>query len=562
MGIRSLLLEEVLSKTEANYWDGEVRRRFPLAVFEELEVPLAAVAAPFVEATPYRYVDDTVLNTGLEILSQNEERTFAAVDAHSISLDRGISSLFRKSDTSMNEKHLGHSSAVDIRLIATAFFPEYLRWTEHIYGNLIRLFWACLKSGGVQGSFSLRGCTDHLERKGPVEFRRGYDDRVRNAIAHGDFNFTAIGIEFGESHVTTLTSSEFLRLHDDMVRTSNALAVAILLHWASVLSRIPERFRVPPSLAVRVAAPRIDRPGLRVVDAVTSQLDLVGRQLKVAVELAERSRTLVLGRCLQVAAHIVEAGANGYDQFAVEVMQGEPVSSLVLIDPKTLKELLHEDAPEDRLKEALSGDPMIWYDESVLRSRLRLWTAAFRSTWRVARRQIIQNWHDEGLMIGKGRYYIREVETTSVGGIPRVRVRAILRDPRDADNLTIVKSVLADLVKRGRRQRVKTYDKMEGISFSLRRKPQIVMVDLFRTDGHMRWLTSGGWLAGNVIAVAERTWRGRNPVHVTNPQCVENNVRMRFEIDAEAAERALRDAENLIADIRLKAANRQKRKGS
>ena len=64
------------------------------------------------------------------------------------------------------------------------------------------------------------------------------------------------------------------------------------------------------------------------------------------------------------------------------------------------------------------------------------------------------------------------------------------------------------------------------------RKPQVVLVHLYREDGPLRWLRSGGWLQGNLVAVAERTWRGRPPVQIKNPEELIGPIRVRFSLDA------------------------------
>jgi hypothetical protein len=80
-----------------------------------------------------------------------------------------------------------------------------------------------------------------------------------------------------------------------------------------------------------------------------------------------------------------------------------------------------------------------------------------------------------------------------------------------------------------------------------------VFVDLYRTDGTLRWLTHGGWLAGNLVAVGERVWGRRTPIRVTNPQVIYRGIRIRYEIDAAAAADAIIRMEKMVQEIRAKA---------
>jgi hypothetical protein len=64
-------------------------------------------------------------------------------------------------------------------------------------------------------------------------FIAGYDDRVRNAIPHGETVFRGEGvIQYGRDIANySLAPFEFLSRYDQLCRTSNGLVIALLLFW-------------------------------------------------------------------------------------------------------------------------------------------------------------------------------------------------------------------------------------------------------------------------------------------------------------------------------------------
>lgn len=548
MAIRKLLLVDALSTPETERLDAIARRRFGTRL-DGLEPPIAAILGPFVLDAPWRYLADAVFDEAVELLSIDPARTFEAVKLHREAVDRGLAALFRAEN--QPEDSLNQLRARELAVLANNFFPNYLQVAEHVFGNLLTVFWAIGKKGKVRGRFDLKGAVTVLEQRGRGTLLNGFDDRVRNAIAHGETSFVADGILFRAGiHAKRLASHEFLRLHDDLVRTCNGLASALLVFWGQNASAVPRDLPAPPSLASRVAGAHLNRPGCRVVGAIESDLPLVGRQLNISLRLAERERSLVIGRCFQVAAELLEAGADGYDRFAIEVDQGEPVSSLVLVDPVVLRELLEVDAEVDELPRAIVDTPLLWWNEPRVRSRIRLWAAALREAIRQAKDKVVRDWHAAGLFLAATRYRVRNIEDLSVGGVPRVRVYATLEEPGVSDDPEVILAVTKALVRFGRRRWLFPFSHLDGRRLGLRRRPQIVLVDLFRTDGTLRWLRGGGWLAGNVVAVAERTWSGREHVHVTNPEAEVDGIRFRFQIDAEAADEALGRVNEVIDRVR------------
>ena len=174
-------------------------------------------------------------------------------------------------------------------------------------------------------------------------------------------------------------------------------------------------------------------------------------------------------------------------------------------------------------------------------TRLRAWKVISKSVWTSTVRQIHEGWHSAGLWLGKGRYRVRATENVSVAGIARVYVRAVMKNASDAKDRRIVNEIIHELVRRTRRRFVAS--RKGGIDRGVPwpKRPVHVFVDLHRHDGAIRWLKKGGWANGNIVAVAERTWKSRTPVLVTNPETTYKGIRIRYQIDGYAAASAMQN---------------------
>ena len=87
------------------------------------------------------------------MLERDPQRTLRAIEIRRRALDRGLDNLFRPSDVMKYEDSLDSARSRDLVRLSTEFFPEYLRWAEYVFGNLLELYWALEKRGEVDPIF-------------------------------------------------------------------------------------------------------------------------------------------------------------------------------------------------------------------------------------------------------------------------------------------------------------------------------------------------------------------------------------------------------------------------
>ena len=124
------------------------------------------------------------------------------------------------------------------------------------------MYWSVLKKGDVRGKYDLRGAVNLINQKGHHFLIEGYNDDIRNAVAHGEVVFRGLeSIQYGPDVANVnFASFQFLSVFDCLWRTSNNLAFALLLFIARNKDDLANtnEFILPPSIMAFLAAAGIE----------------------------------------------------------------------------------------------------------------------------------------------------------------------------------------------------------------------------------------------------------------------------------------------------------------
>lgn len=504
----------------------------------------------FASVPPWSYWDAELLRSALEILEISTDRTVSALEAWAGRIGVGFENLLRPAPTSYYEESLTDDKPQDLLRLATEFHPEYLRCAEHIFTNFLTLYWAILRKGAVKAKFDIAGALTIIQNKGCDFLLSGYDEKVRNAIAHGEVVFTGTGIQYGspEAHYK-LTSSEFLSKLDALWRTMNALAIALLLFLARnrhLFVKLPRPI-LPSSIIMFLAAAGVERPGLTVTGIVESDVPSIGKQLHITIRTIFRAPEAVLLETAQLAFHLLENGASAYSRYLINIDHGKPIPSFVRISVEHLARLLQDQAPFERWGEIFQEQPLLWYQEGKFVRQLKVWKLLFGSHLKLLWENIQNDWRKTGLLRGGGRFRIRKIENASVAGIPRIWVTAVLQHPEDADNQEVVRQVIHAIVNMVSRTWINKYPSDFKRRLRWPGHPKYIWVWLYKIDGTYRWLRGGGWAGGNIVAAAEKVRDSRrSPIFVRNPEEIWKGMRLRYSMDVQVAAEAIDELATII----------------
>ena len=186
-----------------------------------------------------------------------------------------------------------------------------------------------------------------------------------------------------------------------------------------------------------------------------------------------------------------------------------------------------------------------------LRLQIRVWKILLTSHTRLVWENVHDEWQKRGVRRGSGRYRIRKVENLSAGNISRVKITAVLRYPSDSSDRDMVKNIVREIIKKYSKKWIRTNVGELRKKWGLLRHPKYIWVSLYRVDGTLRWLGSGGWVSGNLVAVAERIYGPRRPsIFVPTPEEIWKGIRFRYSMDVKEASKAIGDVLGIINKIR------------
>jgi len=347
---------------------------------------------------------------------------------------------------------------------------------------------------------------------------------------------------------------EFLDRFDEIWRTANSLAVAIILFLSRYQGRtnadLPTTLDLPIGIINLIATAEAERTGLSVLGLVESNLPAGAKQLHIAVKTVFRGKPAVLLDCSRISLYLLRSGASGYARYLFDVDHGAKQTSMAVILPERLSELVNSDAPFERIGEIFEETQLIWYSESALSMRLKALRLSFTANFRLAWKKYVAEMQKKGVFATLGRYSIRKIENVSAAGTARVKAYVVLRTHLDAQNRKLIREVIRAVVSQLSRRLIQTNPSDIIKRMNWRNHPKYIWVNLYQYDGPIRWLEAGGWPKGNLIATAEKIIGYQyKPIYVKNPEDTWKGIRFRYSMDMPEVARATVEMLNVANEI-------------
>lgn len=504
--------------------------RFKKWLPEDYENIWARVLSKFVLNPPLSYWNDEIVDKALIFLETNPQRTYDAITHKKNEIDNGIDNLLRTSRRHFFEESLDLVRATDILLLANEIHPEYLLIVEHIFGNLIDLYWAVIKRKSIYGGFDLPAAVETLIKFGGELLVGGYDDKVRNAIAHGQVFFKGVDIQYGDQRYKyELPPFEFFDRYDLLWRTCVSITIALILFLAR---NQKNEYRLPLSIARLIASASTERIDFQISDYMISELPGNGPQLHVLIETTNLSRNAIIKDCVHFAIKLYRLNETSFSRLLFDVTYPKKtISGLFILDYQKLIELVESNASLERTNEIIISN-LLWYDEKmkdlIRRNIFRNLKSSAAYGYRNA---YIQN--EQYLpILPIDSYRIKQVKKVSAGGIPIIEIRAVLFDPPDVSNRIRIRRICRDIIRKYRFSFVATNPSKLGKHINLILPPRNIRVYLYKHDGTIRWLGMNGWSNGELVCISEYSLFGNKYFVIKKPDLIEKNVRYQFSMNS------------------------------
>lgn len=508
----------------------------------------------FLIKTELSYWDLETLKLCLDFLEKKPDKTIESISRCQSELNVGISEFYRLFHSDQFEKQNGKSLGEKIYEISNVFHPSYLRLSEHCYNNLLVVFYDLVRNQKRNKQRELKNRFSCLKDKGLNFLTKGYNDKVRNAIAHGELSFESMNILYGpENHQLKLSFSELIILFHDLVRTVQTIYFSLLIF----ISRYKQKNEksessIPYEIISKAAFSPLERKKFNYLGAAESKIISGETVLNLFLESEFFSRDVIILDALRISRNVLELGGSNYPSFYIEINSNKKNLALVRINASKLAMCLSEDMSVTDLSKVFDDTPMIWTDSSKMMRRYRtakcIWDNLFKDS-------IKEIFNDTKSLIYNDpyltKYRIRDYENCSVDGTPRLHIYASLERSLLKISSHEVKMIVRSIISIAKKKLINSNPSSFKRNIPQPKRCVYIWVTLYQQDAPIQWLKSGGWMSGNILCTAE--WikdEKYSPIYIKKPQETWSGIRFRFEIDKEEYNKALNSVVNLLDNLK------------
>jgi len=491
---------------------------------------------PFTKSRPLCYFYRDVIDICLRLFEGNPNDTLRALRSHEGAVTHAILSLLRRGASWGMEEALSLQTPKQIAELERIWHPEYQRYIEHIYNNLITVLLDIL--GKLDGKdyvgLTLANRIQKLGDKGYPELANGADATIRNAISHGGVRYGHLKITYHSSNQTVeLLPTSFTDYLDSLADICSSIMASLLL-FVCRDQRTVETVgyqRLPLGIRFLLIRGVTHYSGFILESAADSG---AGSTSILNLYCISRTKARMVHRFdgVSVASQAIVYGGGGYDRIAVSIDCGGPVPTYSPYKVKELKDALRPGASRKLLAKIL--DPrseLLWYDVPALSRKLYALKSSIHAAWSNMKDEVIAQWRQSDLEVLRSRYDLRFNRVhgnKSVERLRRIEAHAVLA-ANEVPTRELIEKIILHASRRLRRKLLRSKD-ISGRSTLLARRPKYVWLKVHEADGRLRELETRAVGHPSLLAVSEWIHRSHRtkPILVKNPDKTTRSYRIRF----------------------------------
>lgn len=488
---------------------------------------------------PYSYWNKEIVKQALAVLNNDKERTKQAILYQSENLTTAVDNILQPSASLIDDipQSLGEMPFFQIR---DDYNPTYLKIAEGVWNNIATLYWSILKKKAVEGKYEVTGAIAVFNAKGHQFIYQGFDDEVRNAIAHGKVKYNQFEILYNNKR---LTPSELLLLQDKLWQTNLSLLLALIIF----LSENPDT-EIPSGIAFLLTIMELEREGIEIEKIADVDLWTVGKQIYVKTKTKFSAKTSLLSLALKIADLLIKYTGDESNRIAIEVDTGKMARTLIIIQTKELINAISKDKDIEDSKEVFAEPLLFWYQGNHRLDKIYMW----KIIWSYYMTQLKHDLIPLFTSPMRSMYQIRFIGNASVSGISRIRLILTLNSQvKEKDiNRNLIKEILVDAINQYKNKHFKPITSDIDRKVLLKKKPSYIWLSLYKNNGTLRWVRADGWVGKNLIGQAE--WRANSklqPLELRNPEETIGTLGIRYRMDQQAFAKPSEQMRDVVSQL-------------
>lgn len=488
---------------------------------------------PFATQRPLTYARHSEISKVLAFLCEHKREALEALANSEPNFSRAVNAVVLPGPSWPREGKGSLAKAHELARFENLWHAEYQRYVEHAFNHLINIPLGVL-SARENRDFQTRVLAERvglLKEHGELAtLTEGFDPVIRNAIAHGQVEFSHFTMRFRTRRETREISSDaFLEKFDALVRSTTELLVGcvlFLLHsWETATNFGVDR--LPLGLHQLALAGGGCHQYCVIERIFRSQAIGDRAQINLICSTESSSRAFHQLEALRFAGLAQDLAGGEYDRASLSFECGRAISSSAFLDLRMLDKIRGGSEPFGSLDKVFEGS-LLWHDTSSWRRRIDSGRFIASISWKKFLVDLLDRWNEAGIEPAQTLYLTRDFKNLSVGALRRLE-GVFVWSGRHEVNLSRLRRVGLHAAAKLRRFKVKRLEGLSGET-GLKRRPSHIWFRLFARDDTLRRLVGRG--GKNPEILMEGEWKKRSSksgfVFVPEPSEVIGGVRLRY----------------------------------
>ncbi len=535
MNFNDLYENFVFSKNEREIRKKYILRKFHYIVSDSTFTDFHYSLYRFAKNKPFEFFDKSTVKKMLTFFDNNRSAFYEGLIRFHKEITSAIFSTLRESESWNKEENLDLNKIANIIEFENLWHPEYIRYCEHIYSNLIKIPLHVLErkkeKNYIEGQ-TLPNQVNLLKQHNLGEIVNGYNKIIRNAISHGGVNFKLHEIHYidkykGKEETVKLSPREFLKIFDSLTNTCHSIIISMILCILQKDNAKEAVKTLPLGLKFLFAEAFTTFKGFKVTSIVESEIAQNKEQLNILMYTDSLSRGMHILQSSIICANLIKFGVQDFDRFGITVDCGKEVPSSIFYNFDNLKKIINENLPVGNLIQAIETS-LLWYDNSRIKKSFDKWKIIIHYSKETFKTIFHERLKKEEIFKFTDKFFVKKIENKSTNTKRRLLAYVILKDIQDILKINgdeLLAGLIVNIVANLRKNNISLSKDLFGKGF-IKRKPIYVWSYLCLENKRMRnILDNNNWLIKIEWIYKPDQF---NPIFVKAPDFFSNNYRIKF----------------------------------
>jgi len=409
----------------------------------------------FTTNKPLNFFANEVVDQCLAFFNANRDWAIEGIIEKSTAISIAFNSLTKQSQVWDKNDEIKLFKPNDFIELETIWNPEYVRYTESIFNNLIEPVMFVL---GKIRSKNYSDCTlaTKIERLNGLNYdfmTKGVNTTVRNSIGHGSYKFYLDKIVYEDKKtVIPLDPDQFSELFDNLVETCNSIALALILFVCNNVSAFLDRGveTIPFTLKHLAIEGFTCTKDFQLTGMVESQGVGSDSQLNISCRTSFRSVFLQLIEITYLCWSTILFVGKQYTKLFISIDCGSKVDSICRVDSIEFRKAV-------KLTGEISGPPdfievsLFWTDDPRILRRFSRSINKFRLMCRHFTSNYGQYLRENGFFKCQDIYKVSEEKSVSTSKYRMLKISCYLCNTSSISQdqtVNIMKSIISKSKRR------------------------------------------------------------------------------------------------------------------